>query len=112
MVIDSPSFLNKAMMFFLILFSAGPLLLLTAASPSSLCSPTFSLPTKFDSLSRRYNPTSSQILAPSKLSVVMSNNVLSYFFNSSPPLKGNGFLASVIALMAFSSIFVKDLGYF
>ena len=43
----------------------------------------------------------------------MSNNVLSHFLTQVPPLlKDNGFLASVIALMAFSSIFVKDLGYF
>ena len=61
MVIDSPSFLNKAMIFFLILSSTGPLLLLIAASPSSLYSPTFFLPIKLDNLSRRYNPTSSQI---------------------------------------------------
>ena len=60
-VIDSPSFLNEAMIYFLILSSTGSLLLLIAASPSSLNSPTFSLPIRLDSLSRRYKPTSSKI---------------------------------------------------
>ena len=36
MVIFNPSFLNKAMMFFLVLSSTGPLQLLIAARPSSL----------------------------------------------------------------------------
>ena len=36
MVIDSPSFLNKAVIFFLILSSTCPVLLLIAASPSYL----------------------------------------------------------------------------
>ena len=107
MVIDSPSFLNKAMIFFLILSNTGPLLLLIAASPSSLYSPTFSLPIKLDNLSRRYQPTSSQISSPSKLPLVTSNNVSSPFLIQVLPLwKGSDFLASFITL-----IFVKDLAY-
>ena len=70
MTIDSSSFSNKAMIFFLILSSADPLLLLIAASPSYLYSPTFSLPIKLDNLSRRYKATSSQISAPPKLPIV------------------------------------------
>ena len=54
MVVDSPSFLNKAMMFFPILSTTGPLLLLITASPPSLYCTTFSLPIKLHSLSRRY----------------------------------------------------------
>lgn len=54
MVIDAPSFLNKAMMFFPILSTTGPLLLLITASPPSLYCTTFSLPIKLHSLSRRY----------------------------------------------------------
>ena len=112
MVIDSPSFLNKAMIFFLILSSTGPLLLLIAASPSSLYSPTFFLPIKLDNLSRRYKPTSSQISAPSKIPIVTSNNVSSPFLTQILPLlKSSDFLASFIELMALSSIFVKDLAY-
>ena len=79
MVFYIPSFLNKAMILFLILSSTRPLLLLIAASPSSLYSPTLSLPIKLDTSSRRYKPTSSQILVPSKVSIVTSNNVLSSF---------------------------------
>ena len=98
MVIDSPSFLNKAMIFFLILSSTGPLLLLIAASPSSLYSPTFFLPINLDNLSRRYKPTSSQISAPSKLPIVTSNNVSSPFLTQvSSLLKSSDFLASFIA---------------
>ena len=67
LVIDRLSFLNKAMIFFLILSNTGPLLLLIGASRSSFYSPTFSLPINLDSLPRRYKPTSSQISAPSKL---------------------------------------------
>ena len=90
MVIDSPSFLNKAMIFFLILSSTGPLLLLIAASPSSLYSPTFSFPIKFDNLSRRYKPTSSQISNPSKLPIVTSNNVsFPFLTQAKDELNGN-----------------------
>ena len=109
MVIYNLSFLNKALIFFLILSSTGPLLLLIAASLSSLYSPTFSLQIKFDNLSRRYKPTSSQILASSKLPIVKSNNVSSSFLTQVPRLlKSSDFLASFIALMALSSIFVED----
>ena len=112
MVIDSPSFLNKAMIFFLILSSTGSLLLLIAASPSCRYSPTFFLPIKLDNLSRRYKPTSSQISAPSKLHIVTSNNVSSPFLTQvSSLLKSSNFLASLISLMTLSSIFVKDLAY-
>ena len=61
MVIDSPLFLIKEMMFFLTLFGAGLLLLLIAASLSSLFSATFSYQIKLHNLSRQYKPTSSQI---------------------------------------------------
>ena len=50
-VIGCPSFLNKAMVFFLILSSVGSLLLLIALSPSSLYIPTFSFPIKLNNLS-------------------------------------------------------------
>ena len=110
MVIDSPSFLNKAMIFSLILSSTGPLLI--AASSSSVYSRTFFLPVQLDNLSRRYISTSSQISAPSKLPIVTSNNVSSPFLTQVPSLlKSSDFLASFIALMALSSIFVKDLAY-
>ena len=112
MVIDSPSFLNKAIILFLILSSTGPLLLSIAARTSSLYSPTFFLPIKLDNLSRRYKPTSSQILAPSKLPFVTSNNVSSPFLTQvTSLLESSGFLAYFIALMALSSIFVKELEY-
>ena len=75
MIIDSLSILNKATIFFLVLSSTGPLLLLIAASRSYLYSPTFSLPINLDNLSRRYKPPSSQISAPSKLPIVTSNLV-------------------------------------
>ena len=91
MVIDSPSFLNKAMIFFLILSSTGPLLLLIAASLSSLYNSTFSLAIKLNNL---------------------SNNVLPPFLTQVPSLlKSSDYLASFIRLMALSTIFVKDLGY-
>ena len=67
------------MILFLILSTTRPLLLLITASQSSLYSPTLSLPIKLDTSSRRYKPTSSQIVAPSKLSIITSNNVLSPF---------------------------------
>ena len=86
MVIDSPSFLNKALIFFPILSSTGPLLLIIAASLSSLYSSTFYLPIKLESLARRYKPTSSQIVAPSKLPIVTSNDVSSPFLTQVPSL--------------------------
>ena len=100
------------MIYFLILSGTGSLLLLIAASPSSLNSPTFSVPIRLDSFSRRYKPTSSKIQASSKLPFVTSNNISFTFFNQVPSLlKSSDFLASFIALMALSSIFVKDLAY-
>ena len=47
-VMDRPSSLKREMMFFLILSRTGPLVVLTAASPSSLYERKFSLPSKGD----------------------------------------------------------------
>ena len=100
------------MMFFLILSSASPLLLLIALSPSSLYSPIFSFPINLNNFSRRHKSTSSQISAPPKLSIVTSNNVYSPFLTQVPSLlKSNDFLGSIIVLMTLPSIFVNDLAY-
>ena len=109
MVIDSLSFLNKAMIFFLILTSTGPPLLLIAASQSSLYSPTFSLQLS----SIVYQEDISQLFHKSRLHqylpLLQQNNVSSPFLNQVLSLlKGSDFLASFIALLALSSVFLKD----
>ena len=95
MVIASPSFLKKAVMFFLnlrnsisyLFYPSTTILLLITASPPSLYNPTlFSLPVKLDNLSRRHETTNSQISAPSKHSIVTSNDVSPPFLTQVPPL--------------------------
>ena len=71
-VIDNPSFLNKALMLFLVLSSADPLLLLIPASPQSLYSSTFPKQIKLDNPSKRYKLISSQILAFVKIPIFTS----------------------------------------
>ena len=83
MVIDSPSFFNNAMMFFLILFCKGPLpLSISVASPSSLYSLHFisqlrSIVYQEDSVQKS---TSSQISAPSNFPLLIQiiDHLLSY----------------------------------
>ena len=53
---------------------------LIASSPSSLYSPKFSLPLNLDTLSRRYKPTSPQILAPSKLPLLRQIMYVSFLY--------------------------------
>ena len=110
----SLSFLNKAMIFFTILSSVGPLLILIAVILSSLHSPTFFLPTNLDNFSRSHKPTSSQILTLSKLPIFTSNNVSfsSFFFSKSRLCqKVMILLQKFIALMTLSSISLKDLAF-
>ena len=108
MVIDSPSLLNEAMMHFVILSSAGPL----TVNPPSWYSLSYFLPIQLHILSRRYKLNSSQILAPSKIPIVMSSNVSSPFLTQVPFFKkSSDCLVIFIVLTELSSSFVKDLAY-
>ena len=62
-VIVRPSCLKRAMLFFLILSNIGPLVLLIAASPSSLKNPSLSFPSNLDNLFRRERQTNLQVSA-------------------------------------------------
>ena len=104
-VIDSPSSLNKLIMFFLILSTLGPLC--SMASPSSLYKPTL-LEAKGDLiLFRRHNPTSSLTSALSKLPIVTSNNRLPSCFTEVQLSSNNkDFLAWFMVLIIFPSILI------
>ena len=62
-VIVRPSCLKRAMLFFLILSNIGPLVLLIAASQSSLKNPSLSFPSNLDNLFRRERQTNLQVSA-------------------------------------------------
>ena len=107
-VIDSPSSLNK-LMYFHNLSTLGALGVCTMASPSSLYKPTLLELKRGLILFRRYNPTSSQTSALSRLPIVTSNNRFPSFFTQAPlSLNNKDFIAWFMMLIIFPSISIKD----
>ena len=71
----------------------------------------FSLPYKFDNLSKRLSLTISHISAPSKLPMITLNEELFFSTHISSLVRNNDLGGSNIASSVFCSIVANDLAY-